>query len=73
MHLVISAINEFILTLEKYLGFAHFPKEEQQQLEKLQISVTVSLNYLTNLNFTISSVLWLSGTSTVVLTFDSAI
>lgn len=42
MHLVVSAINEFILTLDKYLGFAHFPKEEQQQLEKLQISVTIT-------------------------------
>ncbi len=43
MHLVTTAIHEFILTLCTYLDFTHFSQADADKLRKLQAAVSSSL------------------------------
>ncbi len=40
MHLVTTAIHEFILTLCTYLEFTHFSEEDMDKLRRLQVAVS---------------------------------
>ena len=41
VHLVVTAIHEFVVTLCVYAEFAHFPQEDKEKLKKLQSAVRI--------------------------------
>ena len=41
MHLVVTAIHEFITTLETYSGFSHFSPKDKEKCRKIQRAVSV--------------------------------
>ena len=58
MHLVVTAIHEFLQTLEMYVEFSHFAKKDQEKLRELQRTVSRRKPFIPKKKYTFFSFLF---------------